>query len=139
MKFEKMKWDIQRLTWEGGKDLAIDDTEVTYSLPLPGGTGYFLGIEGRVVTAFSGITGPVKVKIGFENMTEAILQEVNMDTAKDLFGSGITASHFWCSRRGSLYEIGLNPIITFTSDSGDLEDLTEGQLEIVIIYLVPDV
>jgi hypothetical protein len=139
MKFEKMKWDIQRITWTAAKDLAVAAASTTYPMPLPGGTGYLLGLEGRVTTAFSGITGPVKMKVGFTNIPDVLLRAVDIGVAKDLYGSGSTAAHFFCASRDSLYETGLSPIITFESSSGNLEDLTAGEVELVVIYLVPDV
>lgn len=139
MLFDKMKWHIMRFSWEGGKDLICDTTDFVIGLPDFGEpVGYLTGIEGRVVTAFAGITGPVTMKVGFTSCSDALIQAVDLSVAQEFVGAASLDHKFFCTRRSAMYDPEF-PIVTFTSASGNLEDLTAGKVEIVVFRVVPDV
>ena len=136
MLFDKMKWEIMRYSWEGGKDLLVASTTCTMGLPLWGGTGYLMRVFGRVVTAFSGITGPVTIEVGFDIKTDAIIAANDLSRVGELIGSGQVGSKGFCERREIFYDPP-SPIVTFTSSSGNLEDLTAGRVELIVLHLMP--
>ena len=141
MLYQKMKLEIMRYTWEGGKDLGVADTTVSLGIPIwGGGSGYVVGIHGHVGTAFTGITGPLWVEIGDSTNTDSILPRRNLANIGDLH----TSSPWYIATSPScVYGLTTKhdmtpPIITFTSDSGNLEDLTAGEIEVVVVYLTED-
>jgi len=106
-------------------------------LPIWGGrTGYMVGIYGRVVTAFTGITGPVTIEVGFEGSTDAIIGKNDLGIERELIGRPVDAKWF-CATRDTVYNLP-SPIVTFTSASGNLASLTAGRVEIVVVHLVPE-
>lgn len=145
MLIDKMKTEITRFTWEATKDLGVADTTLTVGMPI-WGTDYIVGVYGRVKTVFAGITGPVTVEVGItsgENDNVWVVSQT-LATAAQLYLSPyfnyVDAKNWFCTQMGKRdgkYD-STPPTITFRSASGNLEDLTAGELEIVVFHLVPD-
>ena len=135
MLVENMTMSIRKYSFVAGTDFRADATTAIFNLPLPSQGGYIMDIQGRVVTAFSGITGPIRVKMGFAGSTEHIMADQTIDTTGVLFGSDKGLYHnFFCVRRTMLYGMP-QIIITFTSDSGNLSDMTAGQVDFLVFYV----
>jgi len=135
MLVENMDWRIRKCRFIAANDFRAEATTATFNLPLPSPGGYIMDIQGRVVTAFTGITGPIRVKIGFAGSTEHIMADQTIDTAGVLFPSDKGMYHnFFCARRTMLYGMP-QIIITFTSDSGNLSDMTAGEVEFLVFYV----
>uniref|UniRef100_A0A6M3KVK3 Uncharacterized protein n=1 Tax=viral metagenome TaxID=1070528 RepID=A0A6M3KVK3_9ZZZZ len=138
MEFQKMKYDIMRCRWTGGKDLDVADTSCTYPLHDLAQTNYLIEIRGRVITAFAGITGPVTIKVGVPTVPDIFLKAQNLATVYPFITHNIVDSEDWCAGRSNALWNMSDAIVTFTSDSGNLEDLTAGEVELIIVRLIPD-
>jgi len=146
MEFKEMKWNIIRYAFNGGKDLQTADTSLTWSLPTTwgGDAGYLIGIHGRVSVAFSGIAGPVYMEMGTSTSdTNNIMPRQNLNAARDLvimpppYLDVADTQWAFCNRTVNTRYNLTSPTIKFISDSGNLEDLTAGRVEIVIVSIVP--
>lgn len=143
MLYNKMKFDIIKYTWQAGKDLKVADTSFTDALTIWGGhRGYMISICGRVNTAFAGITGPVWMEIGNSTTSDLIMVKRNLANAGDLI---IKAAPFEFNLHSGACNMPLRPmynltapVVKFSSDSGNLADLTAGEVEIVMINLIQE-
>lgn len=141
MLIDKMKTEITRFTWEVTKDFGVADTSHVVSFPI-WGSDYVLGIYGRVKTAFAGITGPFTMKIGTSGDDDSIMVAKDLSEVVDFFIQ-FPVEQWPCllleptHKKHANYDT-TSPIITFTSDSGNLEDLTAGEVELVVVHIVPD-
>ena len=140
MQSQRMKFDIMKYSWKS-TDLNLAATTWTTGVPIWGGeTGYVIGIHGYVKTAFAGITGPLWVEIGDSTNTDSILPRRDLANTGDLH-----TSTPWYMSGEPICNYGLMtkydmtaPVVTFTSNSGNLEDLTAGEFEVVMIHLIED-
>lgn len=139
MSMDKMRWDLKRYTWVGGRDLDVASTTTT-GLIGGGTSGYVTGMYGKIVTAFTGILGPVYAEIGTSDDSNCMMLRADLAQTGYLF-IHLLEDLWFCNKgtkRDSRNDLE-SPIITFTSLSGNLEDLTAGWIEIVKVILVPDV
>jgi len=133
-----MKWSIKRINWVGGKDLDAEATSFTYTVPTY--AGYLTGITGRVIAAFSGITGPVTISVGYTGNTEALIMASDLSVVGEFLGPGHlpeAGGKFFCTRREFIYEME-DILVTFTSSSGDLDGINAGEVEIVMFWVIPE-
>lgn len=142
MLIDKMKTEITRFVWEATKDLGVADTSHIVNIPA-WGTDYVTGIYGRVKTAFAGITGPVTMKIGTSDDDSCIMPDRDLSRTGDIWSHlpRPLADQHWPCIFGAEFEAKYQdspPVITFTSLSGNLEDLTAGEVEIIVVHIVPD-
>jgi len=117
---------------------------------LTGGTlvvNYMIGIYGRIAQAFAGIAGPVWFEIGDADNSDCYMPRMNLLASRrdqELFSRGslmalrtdASPKVYSCVNYPPYRYSPATPILTFTSDSGNLSSLTAGELEIVVPHLV---
>lgn len=143
MEARELKLESVAYTLTSAADLNVAATSTTWTMTnLFGGnltTGYIVGIYGRIVTPFAGIAGPLWMEIGDAVKTDSIMPRISLMVAK---ANQVLFSHFpmdfpvVACEQFPLYRYSMTaPIVTFTSSSGNLEDLTGGIVELVLINL----
>jgi len=142
----EMKWDLIKHNIRGTRDLDTAGTTFTWTITDLFGNNlsasYLVGIFGRVATTFAGVTGPLWMEIGSSDDSDSIMQRINLLGARNnqqLF-CHMPMGYPWliCEQNtpAKYQYMTSSPIVTITSDSGNLEDLTTGELEIVLVRLV---
>ena len=137
MLIDKMKTEITRFTWEATKDFGVASTSHVVNMPI-WGSDYISGMYGRIKTAFSGMDGQLLMRIGTSDDDSCIMSDRDLGQTGELWIHFLP--HNWFCKIGDrdcLYDSEA-PIITFTSDDGNLEDLTAGEVELVVVHIVPD-
>lgn len=106
-------------------------TSQTVNIYIRGNITYLLGAFAYVNTAFAGVTRP-EVKIGYTNLTEAIIPLQHLNKVGQLKTGRM--HQIFCE--GMAVPTGKNQsvILTIQSASGNLSDLTAGELEVVVVY-----
>jgi len=143
MEITKMKMNVLKYNLKVA-DISTAATTNTWTIKNEFGgnynSAYTLAVHGRIVTQFVGITGPVWMEIGTADVTDCIMPRINVMAAKV---NQLLFSHMPMSRPAVICQMlplytysQPAPIVTFTSDSGNLEDLTAGHIEIVVIGLI---
>jgi len=137
MLIDRMKTEITRFRWVVGTDFGVADTSHAVNIPV-WGTDYVIGMYGRITTAFAGAT-TMTMKIGTTTSDDIIMKEQSLMVVGNLFPHLITgrlncpASYMFEGK----YDYAA-PIITFTSTGVNLSSLTAGEVELVVMHLVPD-
>lgn len=140
-----MKYEIIKHNIRATRDFGASSSTYTWTVTNKYGgnltSDYLVTVYGRVVAPFTGIEGPVYVEIADSDKTYTMLSKVNLKEAR---ADGILFTH--CpvlddlSRKCQQYPghsfAYASPVVTFTSESGNLSDLTAGEIEIILVTLV---
>lgn len=142
----EMKWALTSYQIRATRDFGASTSEFTYTLAGPSGeplvTGYVIGVYGKITQAFAGITGPVFLTIGNSDDSECNMASMNLLASyagQELFSHRDTIVDYRvhiCHHFPTYRHNMKTPILTFTSVSGNLSDLTAGEIEIVIPHLI---
>ena len=138
MLIDKMKTEITRFRWVVGSHFDIDDTSHSIQFPI-WGSNYVIGMYGRIVTAFAGTPTAVTMKMGLTADDDIVMKEQSLLVKANLFPHLITGRVNCPS--SYMFEGKFDysaPYITFTSTGGNLSTLTAGEVELVVMHLVPD-
>ena len=107
-------------------------TSATVDLDYRGKNIYLLGVFARVITAFVTGTAP-QLKVGYPSYEDHLIQLQSIAKVGQL-KSGGSPAQFFCE--GMAHPTGQAERIKLTiqNDSGNLQDYTAGELEVVIVY-----
>jgi len=136
----QVKPTMHRLTYS---DISIADTTNTWTFTNLYGdnlsSDYLIGMYGRILVPFAGITGPLYMEIGEVEDTDSMMGKIELLTAlagQELFSNfPIETQSHGCKYSQRSRHGRPAPIVTFTSDSGNLSSLTAGWLELILVSL----
>lgn len=97
---------------------------------------YILQLFARVKEAFVGVTAPT-VALGIAGHTQKYMPTQGIGVTGDLCGTVDTGNTAPCKRALSYQKTpgNIRIVATFTSASGNLSALTEGEIEFVMVYV----
>ena len=128
IEFKTMKHKIRRWVI---KYPALSAAATSFTMPIGGvpGHSYLKSIEGKVNTAFAGVTTP-SVKVGHTNQLDSLMAKQNLNAVGYLKGSAKHGKGY-CDSMTTI--VGSRPMVaTFESTAGNLSALSTGELELII-------
>ncbi len=111
---------------------AASTSQTVYLFRIPT-NAYILHCCGRVKTVFAGVTKPT-ISVGTSTGTSDFMPSQRIDKANAL----LLGQREFCKVMHFDYQVGTERSIigTFSSSSGNFVDLSAGELEIVMVYVV---
>jgi hypothetical protein len=106
-------------------------TSTTVDLPIPGSFKSLISIGARVNTAFAGVTTP-QMKIGYDSYSDFLMPLQHLTTVGALKSGKINQP--FCAGMDASPVQGQAIRVTFQSTSGNLSDLSAGEVEIMYVY-----
>ena len=132
-KTEPMQIEALKHTIMFGDLANVAATSVTLNLPLWCSNTYVIGVYGRVVTAFVGVTRP-EVKVGYGTEDDVLIPLQHLSSIHQLKPGKAASGSGFCSGMVSPTGRGQGILLTIQSAATNLSSLSAGELEIVIVY-----